>query len=153
MSYDIYLKGEGGEKVQVRPFLGGGTIQVNPETMEEVPQVEAYLNVTWNYGHVYDLAIKGAKLDLLTDVAQVKQSREHQTIALIDVMVRDGLVRAIDGKRARDVQDALELVLANLGNTRPYEDYWAPTLGNAAVPLRTLVSWCYEAPDATFAAR
>lgn len=145
MSYDVYLHDDNGAPCKVRPFLGGGTIEVNPDTMEEVPQVEARLNVTYNYSRVYGLAIKAALWDLHQSNLGLPSLRNT-----LRSMGEDGL-RHLDGRTALIVRDALEAVLAQLTNNRPYEnDYWAPTLGNAAVPLRVLASWCHEHPSGTF---
>lgn len=143
MSYDISLIVDG-RLASVRPFVGGGIIEVNPTTMEERPQVEADLNITYNYGLLFRLAAKAALYD--HDVSGcLDRAHVRETLNAIRAYGLHGL----SGVKAMQAVEALELMIANL-DPQTYEDYWAPTPGNAAVPLRTLASWCGDAPDGVF---
>jgi len=149
MSWDIYLDDEDGQPVQVRPFVGGGTIMVNPETMEEIPQVKAELNVTYNYSSVFQLAAAAALYEL--GRGGVYAPSPERT--MLEAWYEDG-IRSLDNARASDVTEGLRLMLRQLdprgrGPNDAY-DYWAPTPLNAAQPLRTLLEWCEQEPDATF---
>jgi hypothetical protein len=154
VSYEVYLRDEDGKNVMVRPFMGGGTVLANPDTMEEVPQVEAWLNVTYNYSSLLNLAAKAALYDLTTAEVPLRVSapNEFRTTTVLLGIREEGL-RYLDGRTAMYVKDGLELMLAELdprGVMRQHEDYWATTPGNVAAMLRTLVSWCAEAPAGEF---
>lgn len=154
MSYDIYLLGKDGNPVSVHPFTGGGIIEINPDTMEEIPRARAQLNVTYNYSRVYDLAVKAAIYEI-DRISQEDDTTNPSLLAFakshLEGMRENGLMHYITGRTAQEVRGALGMVFAQIFTDHPYEqDYWAPTLGNAAVPLDVITSWCVEHPDGTF---
>lgn len=81
----------------------------------------ADLNITYNYGECYKLVFDNYS----------------------------GLRDLLDGKRASDVLPILTRAVDRLG-TRRYQDYWAPTPGNAGYALNILLDWARERPDAIF---
>lgn len=58
-------------------------------------------------------------------------------------------LRDLDGKVAKDVISQLETLVELLG-TKRYDDYWAPTPGNAGHALGILLKWAKANPDAVF---
>ncbi|MDD3474441.1 MAG: hypothetical protein PHP08_00875 [Candidatus Dojkabacteria bacterium] len=81
---------------------------------------DAELNVTYNYSHFYYQHLNG----------------------------KEGL-RWLNGKKAKDVIDALEKAIRELGIERD-SDYWEATEGNAGYALRILLTWARQYPDAVF---
>ena len=79
----------------------------------------AELNITYNYSEHYNLLDKEQGLDYL------------------------------DGKKAGECIDRLEIAVAELGTTRD-PDYWSPTKGNAGYALSILLRWAKQYPDAVF---
>lgn len=148
MSWWVYLNDDDGEMCKVRPFMGGGTVLADPRTMEEIPQVEAQLNVTSNYSLLFDLAAKGALYELGR-----AHGTTHEAIPMLVAWYEDGF-HSLNSRRASEVRAGLELMVAELDprgiGVRDDMDYWTPTPKNAAAALRTLVGWCYDAPDGTF---
>tara|TARA_B100000614_G_scaffold262909_1_gene300418 strand:+ start:21384 stop:21749 length:366 start_codon:yes stop_codon:yes gene_type:complete len=55
-------------------------------------------------------------------------------------------MRDLDGKTASETAESLRSAVEKLG-TDKYDDYWAPTPGNAGAALQTLLSWAEEHPD------
>lgn len=82
---------------------------------------EAELNITYNYGECYKLVFDDY----------------------------GGLRDLLDGKRASDMLPILTRAVDRLG-TRQYQDYWAPTPGNAGHALNILLGWAREHPRAIF---
>lgn len=157
MSWDVYLNDDDGKRCQVAPFMGGGTVRANPETMEEIPQVEAELNVTYNYSQLFDLAASTSlyELHLKRSDASLKDHgrSEFEAIAMLTAWYQDGF-RSLDSRRASGCRSGLGLMVAQLDprglGPNKGDDYWAPTPTNAAAALRTLLGWCHDAPDGTF---
>ena len=58
-------------------------------------------------------------------------------------------LRWLNGKKARDVTDALAKAVDTLG-VEPADDYWEPTAGNAGRALATLLDWAKQYPEAVF---
>ena len=79
---------------------------------------EAQLNITYNYASFY-----------------------YQYLPM-----GDGL-RWLNGKRAGETIESLQLAVMMLGDD-VYEDYWAPTRGNAGHALKVLLGWAIEHPYA-----
>lgn len=86
-------------------------------------ETEAHLNITYNYSKVYYLAVENFP----------------------------GMIDFFNGKKAADLLPVLEAAIKKLGITR-YDDYWAPTPGNAGYALSLLIPWCKQYPDAVFEA-
>ena len=81
---------------------------------------EAALNVTYNYGWFY-----------------------------WKFLSPEAGLRWLNGKKASEVIAKLEEVVEFLG-VRQFENYWAPTPGNAGYALSVLLGWAKENPDAVF---
>lgn len=117
----------------------------------------------------------GWDIDLKKDGKTV-QVKPHQTGSILQAKMEDGnLVPAdtaeacccltfnygqvyhlvgfnmddMNGKKAKETTKHLSDAVEKLGTQR-YDDYWAPTLGNAGAGLQTLLSWAEEHPDATW---
>lgn len=58
-------------------------------------------------------------------------------------------LRWLSGKRASETIEKLEAAVKELGDNT-YEDYWAPTPGNAGYALAVLLGWAKQYPDATW---
>lgn len=58
-------------------------------------------------------------------------------------------IRWLYGKKAKDCIKLLEKAVEDLGTDR-FDDYWAPTPGNAGYALSILLGWAKENPDAVF---
>ena len=58
-------------------------------------------------------------------------------------------IRWLYGRKAKDCIKRLEEAVEELG-TDIYEDYWAPTPGNAGYALSILLGWARDNPDAVF---
>lgn len=54
----------------------------------------------------------------------------------------------LKNKRAGETVEALSSAVNKLGTTK-YQDYWAPTCGNAGHALSILLKWAQQHPDAT----
>jgi hypothetical protein len=113
MSYWVYLENENGDPVEVGRHQEGGTHCVGGISLAE-------LNVTYNYGRVYN-GLLGERT----------------------------LKEALDGKVARDVIDVLEHAVRVLGIERD-EDYWKATRGNAGHALSIILGWAIANPEAVF---
>ena len=61
----------------------------------------------------------------------------------------NALGQMLDGKQAKDTIADLEIAVEKLG-TRGYDDYWAPTPGNAGAALARLLEWAKQYPDGTW---
>ena len=81
---------------------------------------EANLNVTYNYSDAYKLVAKSGSL-----------------------------VDLLDGKTASETIPELNRMVERLGGKR-FEDYWAPTPGNAGYALSILLGWARQYPDGTW---
>lgn len=68
-----------------------------------------------------------------------------EVYSLFDFNIHDDL----DGKRAGDCIEQMEKIVAKCG-TRKFENYWAPTPGNAGFALNILLGWAKQYPDSTF---
>jgi hypothetical protein len=55
----------------------------------------------------------------------------------------------LDGKTGKGCLERLKRAIAALGTDR-YDDYWAPTPGNAGHALSILVTWAEQHPDGIF---
>lgn len=147
MSWDIYMLDSEREFVPVAPFMGGGTVMANPETMEEVPQVRAELNVTYNYSSLFDLAARAA----LYELGRGGYFVPSQERVMLEAWHEDGF-RSLGGQPGWKVAGGLRLMIEQLdpgGRSRPGDDYWAATPANATVALRTILAWCEQAPHGT----
>lgn len=145
MSWDVRMWNADGDLVEVVPFVGGGTVVANPETMEEIPQVQAELNVTYNYSPLFDLAAKAALYELGRG-GYLVPSLER---VMLEAWYEDGF-RSLSKHYGWQAIGGLELMLKELDphNRRgPSDDYWAPTPGNAVAALRTILAWCEQHPD------
>lgn len=58
-------------------------------------------------------------------------------------------IRWLYGKKAKDTVDKLEAAIKKLG-IRQYEDYWAPTPGNAGYALSILLEWAKQHIEAVW---
>jgi hypothetical protein len=58
-------------------------------------------------------------------------------------------VRYLHEKKAADTLEILEYLASVLPN-RPWQDYWAPTPGNAGAVVHRLLSWAKQNPYATW---
>jgi hypothetical protein len=58
-------------------------------------------------------------------------------------------LRDLEGCCGSDSVEILERVVEKLG-TKRFEDYWAPTLGNAGYAASVLLSWARLYPDAVW---
>lgn len=149
MSWDISMYDHDGELAPVTPFMGGGTVMANPDTMEEIPQVQAEFNVTYNYSLLFDLAAKAALYELGRDGYLIPSLAR----AMLERWYQDGF-RSLDDHCGWQVTDGLHLLIDQLdpgarrGGRRSWkhEDYWAPTPGNAVAALRTILAWCEQHP-------
>jgi hypothetical protein len=61
----------------------------------------------------------------------------------------DFSLRDLNGMKGKDAIALLERVATFLGTER-YDDYWAPTPGNAGFALSILLGWARQHPDAVF---
>ena len=93
-------------------FIGGGTQTIGGTN-------EFWLNVTYNYGHIY--------------------RRE-------DVLGEEG-IRAIYGKTGAESIPMLEKAIAALGDDVDNNDYWHATEGNAKRALCGLLAFARMRPD------
>ena len=55
----------------------------------------------------------------------------------------------LNGKRAGDYIEILTELVKKFGD-KPYDDYWAPTPGNAGHALSILLAWAKQHPDGIF---
>ena len=55
-------------------------------------------------------------------------------------------MKDINGKTGKETIPILEQSIEKLG-TKSYDDYWAPTPGNAGIALVSLLNWAKEHPD------
>lgn len=120
MSNDIELV-ENGKICQVERHKEGGTYAVDGTT-------DASLNVTYNYAWFWYKFLDAEKG-----------------------------IHFIDGKKAKDCIDKFEKCIHELvtpscfGNgEHRFENYWAPTAGNACHILKILLKWSKQYPEATF---
>lgn len=84
----------------------------------------AALNVTYNYAGLFRYALRET----------------------------DG-IRWLYGKTGKECSRRLQAAirkLESLDRSGPFEDYWAPTPGNAARALKILLGWAREHPTAVF---
>lgn len=58
----------------------------------------------------------------------------------------------LNGHRAGDFIEKMEQIVDKCG-TKRFENYWAPTPGNAGFALNILLGWAKQYPDATFKVR
>lgn len=131
MSHDVCMKKDGKVLPTNHPAKGGryAVAVLNPDTEALLePLGICDLNVTYNYSWFY--------------------------YKFLDTI--DGL-EYLYGKKGSECLPRLEYCLAQLcskgmGNGKfSYDkDYWAPTAGNAAVPIKTFIEWCKEHPDGIF---
>lgn len=85
----------------------------------------AAMDVTYNYGKIFQLAF-------------------GEGFA--------GFREFLNGRKAADVIPGLKGAVEKLGTNR-WEDYWAPTPGNAGHALSILLGWAEQHPDAVFTVR
>jgi hypothetical protein len=112
MSWWVALK-QGENVCQVAPFSEGGTQVLGGST-------NASLNITYNYGRLFRLAL-------------------HP----------EGLV-ALHEQRAGTMITLLHVAVTKLGDRPYEADYWADTCGNAGHALAILLKWARQYPDAIF---
>lgn len=114
MSYDVALKDpKTGRTIEVpeKHSIRGGTYAAGGTN-------ELWLNVTYNYGHIY------RRPDVLGDNG----------------------IRTIYGMTGRESVPVLQKAINTLGdNTNP--DYWMATDGNAKAPLQQLLEMANMRPD------
>jgi len=113
VSWEVYLRDESGEVIELGerdPRLMGGTHRVGGPDRAE-------LNLTWNYGRFFHMALDA----------------EH------------GL-HWLDGKRAQDTAERLEKAIRMLGTQRS-SNYWDPTAGNAGYALSLLLGLAERFPE------
>lgn len=61
-------------------------------------------------------------------------------------------INRLNGQKAAATLLDLERLEVMLRGSQPYEkDYWAPTPGNAYVPINRLLAWAKANPEATWA--
>lgn len=114
MSWDVALLGSDGCAVIVPAHFEGGTYALDGSDL-------ACLNVTYNYGEVFDLVGPWCG--------------------------RTGFVEILNGEVAGRVRGWLALGVERLGVRRWASDYWAPTLGNAGYALSLLLGWTDLCPN------
>ena len=141
LSYDIYLRDPGtGQPVEVDRHLEGGTYAIGGTT-------EAHLNVTWNYAFYYY-----AHLDEERGIRWLYEKPARQCIGR--------LIQAIDAIEADAESERIELERlwgmyrqekyhANMSKPSA-ENYWTPTREHAIAPLKVLLHWAIDYPDAVF---
>lgn len=66
----------------------------------------------------------------------------HECYRLVGFEMRD-----MDGKSGLETAPLLEAAVAKLG-TKRFDNYWAPTLGNAGHALNVLLGWAKQHPAA-----
>lgn len=145
MSYDISLYNantDPGEVVEVERHEDGGTYVLGGTT-------EAHLDITYNYSwfyyHLIDkeqgirwLYLKQAKdciERLETAIAALPEPRKHS---------HD------EDTPPRDPNDPTLNRLNGKAFVRATSSYWCPTPENAAAPLRILLAWAKQHPEAVF---
>ena len=62
---------------------------------------------------------------------------------------KNGL-RFINKKTAKECIPLFKKFLKDMGNVAPFENYWAPTPGNAAHIIKVLLEWAKQYPEAIF---
>lgn len=117
MSWWVYLEDDDGA-VEVKRHQEGGTYALGGLDRAE-------LNVTYNYGRVFELGAAAAGVPW------------------------EGFREELDGKAARATLVKLRALVERLG-THKFDDYWAPTPGNAGAALDLLRSWAEQHPDAVW---
>jgi len=63
----------------------------------------------------------------------------------------DFSINDLNGKRAGDMIEKFEEIVKKCGTHR-FDNYWAPTPGNAGAAIARLLAWAKQYPDATFRA-
>jgi len=103
----------------------GNTYEVEPfsegGTQKIGGSTETWLNVTYNYSFYY--------------------------YKYID---KDMGIRWLYGKKANHCIHRLAYAIEQFPNEPTYQDYWAPTVGNAIHALKILIEWCNKFPDGVF---
>lgn len=132
MSYDVRLVDPETKEVLVsKTHRQEGGTQVMGGTSE------CDLNITYNYGSLYHLALLPEKA---TDPA----------------LEEEGLIYWLAGRQGKDTEAMLRLAHERLGSpTRPDYgrshgpscDYWTPTPENAGWALVPLIEWASEHPE------
>ena len=67
-----------------------------------------------------------------------------EVYSLFDFNIND-----LNGRRAALFIEKMEQIVAKCG-TKRFENYWAPTPGNAGFALSILLGWAKQYPDATW---
>ena len=118
MSWDIDIVDEDGYtmKCEKEHKMIGGTVRCD-ENLKQIPVTDATLNITYNYGKLYNLVW------------------EH-TIDWFDGKDANDPI----------VIDKLKLGIEKLG-TFPHQDYWACTPGNAGKALENILFLCEQCPS------
>lgn len=125
MSWDIYLMDKKGEVLTIdEPFEEGGTYQMGGTK-------ECLLNVTWNYGCLFDFK----KLNELPAQAGAKLMRQY-----------------LEGKPDEVFKGAFTAFLALYPDLESYfedviKDYWAPTPINVCNAIRRLLTFSDKHPE------
>jgi hypothetical protein len=123
MSYDVDLLVEGVIAKVARHEEGGTYALGGTENAE--------LNITYNYAEVYKLVPLEAK---------EKAEAEDDTFG----------VRWLNNRTVAETMPILERAVKTLGTSR-FNDYWAPTPGNAGYALSILVCWGKQHPNGVWA--
>ena len=174
MSYDIYLKKDD-ELVRVPPFSGGGIQQVEPirfaDGIEyaEIPNEEAWINVTWNYGahfreHLGEEGIVGLDGKTGAETAEALQAgadalgTEKYTgpwyTWQVSAILGGNIPMEYQGWTTEELNnpDNWDEVSVLIGKGLVYDTggYWAPMPGNAGWVLALLAHWAKNNPDAVW---
>lgn len=124
MGFDVSLQ-MNGQSVQVESHTHGSIYVVGGTT-------DAEMSVTYNYSHLWPILL-GRKPDSMTE--------DNPGY---------GLAPWIHGKKAADCQRLFEEAIEKWKAQLPYQDYWAPTIGNALAVIKVLHEWGTQYPDAVW---
>lgn len=135
MSYDVSLRdAETGAILTTDSHTEGGTIVVGGTN-------ECVLNITYNYSEVYSMVTVFVDHQPTTFWRKVGMLMSHD-------FGRDSYfsIKLLHGRKAKGTVPWLTKVVRLLGD-KPYEDYWAPTPGNAGHAAAVLLKWALEHPE------
>lgn len=152
MSYDITLNDPATGKISKVEsfFMTGGTVpcrNVNGQLVQ-AKQVDAWVNITYNYAKYYYAVTEG------------DERFAHTGSASGDV---DYGIRGIYGKTGAESIPLLQLMIDRIHERYIYSngkwldeqendtsDYWKPTAANAIRPLRQMISLAEQCPDSVW---
>jgi hypothetical protein len=156
MSYDIHLEYPDERECLVGNHEGGGTRVLGGTD-------EAWLNVTYNYSRFFyrnlddELGIRwlygktgqeaGPQLRGAIGRLEGEISAWSKPFTVLENDFLRDRVKIADPAGGRDDQG---IWLAHEEIVDPDRNYWAPTPHNAVKPLRTLLSWAEQHPEAIF---